>query len=54
VGVRAFIGFGNDVSERPADYYKPAFGLRGDISEEWRYDAREPRPPTHSTCLSLS
>jgi outer membrane receptor protein involved in Fe transport len=39
VGVRAFIGFGNDLSEQTIDFYKPAFGLRGDIGEEWRYDA---------------
>jgi outer membrane receptor protein involved in Fe transport len=39
VGVRAFIGFGNDHSEQDVDFYKPSVGLRGDIGSEWRYDA---------------
>jgi len=39
VGVRAFMGFGNDLNEQTIDFYKPAFGLRGDLGEEWRYDA---------------
>ncbi len=40
VGVRAFIGFGNDSSAQNIDYYKPTFGLRGDITflTDWRYD----------------
>jgi iron complex outermembrane recepter protein len=40
VGVRAFIGWGTDQSEQVIDFYKPAVGLRGDIGEEWRYDAQ--------------
>ena len=40
VGVRAFIGWGLDQSEQVIDFYKPAAGLRGDIGEEWRYDAQ--------------
>jgi outer membrane receptor protein involved in Fe transport len=40
VGVRAFIGWGNDTSEQVVDFYKPAAGLRGDIGDEWRYDAQ--------------
>lgn len=38
VGVRAFIGFGNDQSGQNVDYYKPMVGLTGDIGSEWRYD----------------
>ena len=39
IGVRAFIGFGNDLNEQTINFYKPAAGLRGDIGSEWRYDA---------------
>lgn len=41
VGVRAFIGFGNDHSEQNIDYYKPTIGIKGDLEfiPEWRYDA---------------
>jgi len=39
IGVRTFIGFGNDLNEQSIDFYKPAAGLRGDIGSEWRYDA---------------
>jgi outer membrane receptor protein involved in Fe transport len=40
VGVRTFIGFGNDHSEQTLQFNKPSVGLRGDIgSGEWRYDA---------------
>ena len=40
VGVRAFIGFGNDRSEQEVDFYKFAGGLRGDFFiPGWRYDA---------------
>lgn len=40
VGVRAFVGFGNDRSEQSIDFYKPTIGLRGDLSflPDWRYD----------------
>jgi len=40
VGVRAFIGFGNDHSEQTVDFYKPTIGLRGDLpfGSDWRYD----------------
>lgn len=39
VGVRAFVGFGNDQSEQEVDYYKPTIGLRGDLFiDRWRYD----------------
>lgn len=40
VGVRTFIGFGNDSSEQNVDFYKPTIGLRGDITflPDWRYD----------------
>jgi len=39
VGVRTFIGFGNDENKQTIDFYKPSAGLRGDIGENWRYDA---------------
>jgi iron complex outermembrane recepter protein len=40
VGVRAFIGFGNDRSEVDVNYYKPLAGLRGELPflGDWRYD----------------
>ncbi len=38
VGVRAFLGFGNDHSGQTVDYYKPMVGLLGDLGSEWRYD----------------
>ncbi|MET0536321.1 MAG: TonB-dependent receptor [Steroidobacter sp.] len=40
VGVRAFIGFGNDHSEQTVDFYKPTIGLRGNLlfGSDWRYD----------------
>ena len=39
IGVRTFIGFGNDLNQQVIDFYKPSAGLRGDIGSEWRYDA---------------
>jgi outer membrane receptor protein involved in Fe transport len=40
VGVRAFIGFGNDRSDQTVDFLKTTAGLRGDLSfRDWRYDA---------------
>jgi iron complex outermembrane recepter protein len=41
VGVRAFIGWGNDYSEQNVDYLKPTVGIRGDLEfiPDWRYDA---------------
>jgi iron complex outermembrane recepter protein len=41
VGVRAFVGFGNDLSEQKVDFYKPTIGIRGDLEflPDWRYDA---------------
>lgn len=41
VGVRAFIGYGNDRSEQEVDFYKSTTGIRGDFTplEGWRYDA---------------
>lgn len=40
VGVRAFIGFGNDRSEQTVDFYKTNAGIRGDFTPlaGWRYD----------------
>jgi iron complex outermembrane receptor protein len=38
VGVRAFVGFGNDLNSQDVNYYKPMVGLLGDIGSEWRYD----------------
>ena len=40
VGVRAFIGFGNDKSSQTVDFTKFITGMRGDfIIPQWRYDA---------------
>jgi iron complex outermembrane recepter protein len=41
VGVRAFVGFGNDHNEQSVDYYKPTIGIRGDLNflPDWKYDA---------------
>lgn len=41
VGVRAFIGFGNDVSEQEVDFNRYVAGIKGDFNliPEWRYDA---------------
>ncbi|BCW90696.1 Vitamin B12 transporter BtuB [Alphaproteobacteria bacterium SO-S41] len=39
VGVRAFIGFGNDQSSQEVDYYKATAGIRGELGfSDWRYD----------------
>ena len=40
VGVRAFIGYGNDTSEQTVDFAKSLAGIRGDfVIPGWRYDA---------------
>lgn len=40
VGVRAFIGFGNDTGRQEVDYAIGGVGLRGDLfGDNWRYDA---------------
>ena len=40
VGVRAFIGFGNDNSEQEVDFGRYVAGIKGDfVLPEWRYDA---------------
>ena len=40
VGVRAFIGFGNDHSEQEVDFGRYVAGIKGDfVLPEWRYDA---------------
>ncbi|MFC5372678.1 TonB-dependent receptor domain-containing protein [Brevundimonas faecalis] len=40
IGVRAFIGFGNDTTEQTVDFAKSLAGIRGDfIIPGWRYDA---------------
>lgn len=40
VGVRAFIGFGNDYNKQTVDYYKPTVGIKGDLTflPDWKYD----------------
>ncbi len=40
VGVRAFVGFGNDHSEQSVDFYKPTVGIKGDLTflPDWHYD----------------
>ena len=40
VGVRAFIGFGNDYSEQEVNFNRYVAGMKGDFFiPEWRYDA---------------
>ncbi len=40
VGVRAFVGFGNDQSSQTVDYAIGGLGLKGDfLIEGWKYDA---------------
>ena len=41
VGVRGFIGFGNDLSTQDAKFYKLTGGVRGDLTflDGWKYDA---------------
>lgn len=38
VGVRAFIGYGNDKSSQKVDFFKGTAGLRGHVSSTWDYD----------------
>jgi len=39
VGVRAFVGFGNDLSQQNVDSYKATSGVRGDFfMPRWKYD----------------
>ncbi|MDR2215140.1 MAG: TonB-dependent receptor [Nevskiaceae bacterium] len=40
VGVRAFVGFGNDHSQQRVDFIKATIGLRGNVTPltGWRYD----------------
>jgi len=40
VGVRAFVGFGNDHSDQTVDFYKPVVGIKGDLEflPDWKYD----------------
>ena len=41
VGVRAFIGFGNDLAKQDVKFYKATAGIRGDLTfaAGWKYDA---------------
>jgi outer membrane receptor protein involved in Fe transport len=38
LGVRAFIGFGNDTNKQNVDFLRFNAGLRGHLSSEWNYD----------------
>lgn len=38
MGVRAFIGFGNDQSKQTVDFLRFNAGLRGHLGSEWNYD----------------
>lgn len=38
VGVRTFIGFGNDKSEQTVNFFRFTGGLRGHLGAEWNYD----------------
>jgi iron complex outermembrane receptor protein len=53
VGVRAFIGFGNDRSEQEVDFGRYVVGLKGDfLIPEWRYDAYASYSRSKSTYTS--
>lgn len=41
LGVRAFIGYGNDLSTQNVDFYRTTAGIRGDLNflGDWKYDA---------------
>jgi outer membrane receptor protein involved in Fe transport len=42
LGVRAFVGFGNDLSTQDVDFYRTTAGIRGDLGgflSDWKYDA---------------
>jgi iron complex outermembrane receptor protein len=40
VGVRAFIGFGNDISSQSVEFWRFGGGIRGNVGVgDWRYDA---------------
>jgi len=50
VGVRAFIGFGNDTSTQEVDFTKSTAGIRGDFFlPEWRYDVYASYARSNST-----
>ncbi|MFI8719626.1 TonB-dependent receptor plug domain-containing protein [Stenotrophomonas sp. NPDC077464] len=38
MGVRAFIGFGNDQSKQNVDFLRFNAGVRGNLGSEWKYD----------------
>ena len=38
MGVRAFVGFGNDQSKQTVDFLRFNAGLRGHLGSEWNYD----------------
>ncbi|MDO9608961.1 MAG: TonB-dependent receptor [Brevundimonas sp.] len=53
VGVRAFIGFGNDHSEQEVDFGRYVVGIKGDFFlPEWRYDAYASYSRSKSTYTS--
>ena len=53
VGVRAFIGFGNDYSEQEVDFGRYVVGIKGDFFlPEWRYDAYASYSRSKSTYTS--
>ena len=41
LGVRAFVGFGNDHSSQEVDFFRATAGIKGDLNflPDWRYDA---------------
>jgi outer membrane receptor protein involved in Fe transport len=55
VGVRAFIGFGNDLNTQEVDFYKLTAGVRGDFFlPEWRYEATVSSSKSEATYTSQS
>ena len=58
VGVRAFVGFGNDRSSQNVDYYKGTVGLRGNLVilplPDWKYDGYVSYAKSNADYTSLS
>ncbi|WP_409019114.1 TonB-dependent receptor domain-containing protein [Brevundimonas vesicularis] len=53
VGVRAFIGFGNDTSKQEVEFNRYVTGIKGDFFlPDWRYDASVSYSKSHSTYTS--
>ncbi|WP_457097510.1 hypothetical protein [Lysobacter sp. P5_B9] len=55
VGVRAFLGYGNDKSEQEVNYWKGVAGLKGDfIWADWNYDFNLSYADSDARCTQQS